>query len=166
MILPKDKSGKTIEFFNINDRKPWVENEEGLLGLAFHPNFKSNQKFYAYYSAGPQAQRGSDHCVEVRQKGGHGRSASCLSFLSLIGTTTGVMVFGKDNKLYISSGDAASQRPARQRAELNNLLGNYASTSIAAAATCSTASRPTTLCRPQGHNRKEIWAYGRQTSGA
>ena len=35
VILPKAKSGKErIEFFNINDRKPWVENEEGLLGLA------------------------------------------------------------------------------------------------------------------------------------
>ena len=42
VILPKEKSSsKRQEFFNINDRKPWVENEEGLLGLAFHPDWGS-----------------------------------------------------------------------------------------------------------------------------
>jgi len=39
-----------VEFLNIVNRKPLVENEEGLLGFAFHPEFKTNGLFYIYYS--------------------------------------------------------------------------------------------------------------------
>src|ERR1043165_2602762 len=39
------------EFFNIIDRKPFGENEEGLLGLAFHPGFVTNRLFYVYYNS-------------------------------------------------------------------------------------------------------------------
>src|SRR6186713_1673672 len=34
--------------------------EKGLLGLAFHPQYKSNGKFYVYYSA-PTSVKGMDH---------------------------------------------------------------------------------------------------------
>jgi quinoprotein glucose dehydrogenase len=38
------------EFFNIEDRQPNMENECGLLSLAFHPGFATNQLFYVYYN--------------------------------------------------------------------------------------------------------------------
>jgi len=38
------------EFFNIVDRDPHFENEDGLLGLAFHPGFQTNGLFYVYYN--------------------------------------------------------------------------------------------------------------------
>ncbi|HUR46961.1 MAG TPA: PQQ-dependent sugar dehydrogenase, partial [Candidatus Saccharimonadales bacterium] len=51
LILPKDKKGKEAQvFLDITDRKPHASNEEGLLGLAFHPEFKSNGKFYIFYT--------------------------------------------------------------------------------------------------------------------
>ena len=53
IILPKDKNAakpKREVFFDISERKPWRENEEGLLGMAFHPQFAANGKFYVYYS--------------------------------------------------------------------------------------------------------------------
>ncbi len=51
LIVRKGGDGADAkEFLNIEDRKPLVENEEGLLGLAFHPGFKSNGLFYVYYS--------------------------------------------------------------------------------------------------------------------
>jgi glucose/arabinose dehydrogenase len=50
-IVPKTPDGKPAkEFLNISDRKPHTSLEEGLLGLAFHPQFKSNGKFYVYYT--------------------------------------------------------------------------------------------------------------------
>jgi len=51
VIVPKGSTGAgAVEFLNIVDRRPLVENEEGLLGLAFHPGFKTNGAFYVYYS--------------------------------------------------------------------------------------------------------------------
>ncbi|MEJ0090297.1 MAG: PQQ-dependent sugar dehydrogenase [Limisphaerales bacterium] len=42
--------GDAKEFLNIEDRHPYFENEDGLLGLAFHPGFKTNGLFYIYYN--------------------------------------------------------------------------------------------------------------------
>ena len=42
--------GKTNEFLNIVDREPAAAYEEGLLSIAFHPDFKSNGIFYIYYN--------------------------------------------------------------------------------------------------------------------
>src|SRR6266446_5322088 len=37
-------------FLDITERKPFVQNEEGLLAFAFHPGFKTNGAFYIYYT--------------------------------------------------------------------------------------------------------------------
>ena len=50
-LLPQDRNGAEKKLFlDISDRKTQVQNEEGLLGFAFHPQFKANGKFYIYYS--------------------------------------------------------------------------------------------------------------------
>src|ERR1041385_6166157 len=50
-LLPQDRdSAEKKIFLDITDRKPHVQNEEGLLAFAFHPQFKTNGKFYIYYS--------------------------------------------------------------------------------------------------------------------
>jgi glucose/arabinose dehydrogenase len=38
------------EFLNIEDRQPAFQNEDGLLGMAFHPGFKTNGLCYIYYT--------------------------------------------------------------------------------------------------------------------
>jgi glucose/arabinose dehydrogenase len=51
VILQKGSDGSQAkEFLNIVDRKPYVDNEEGLLSMAFHPGFKTNGLFYIYYN--------------------------------------------------------------------------------------------------------------------
>lgn len=50
-ILPADKNSSEPKLFlDISDRKPHGELEEGLLSIAFHPQFKTNGKFYIFYS--------------------------------------------------------------------------------------------------------------------
>ncbi len=50
-IMPSDRNGTEAKLFmDITSRKPHEQLEEGLLGLAFHPQFKSNRKFYIFYS--------------------------------------------------------------------------------------------------------------------
>lgn len=51
LIVRKGATGKEAkEFLNIVGRKPHVDQEEGLLGLAFHPGYKTNGLFYIYYN--------------------------------------------------------------------------------------------------------------------
>jgi glucose/arabinose dehydrogenase len=42
--------GDAKEFFNIEDRHPYFDNEDGLMSIAFHPGFKTNGLFYVYYN--------------------------------------------------------------------------------------------------------------------
>ena len=49
-VLPKNSKGsKTKLFFDIEARKPYVKDEEGLLGMAFHPQHAENGKFYVFW---------------------------------------------------------------------------------------------------------------------
>jgi glucose/arabinose dehydrogenase len=51
LLVRKDTDGSEAkEFLNIEDRQPHVSLEQGLLGLAFHPGFKTNGLFYLFYS--------------------------------------------------------------------------------------------------------------------
>ena len=51
-ILPSDESGsEAAVFLDVTDRMGVEKDfEEGLLGLAFHPKYAENGKFYLYYS--------------------------------------------------------------------------------------------------------------------
>ncbi len=171
VILPKAKSGKErIEFFNINDRKPWVENEEGLLGLAFHPNFKSNQKFYVYYSQqDPKRSVVSEFTVSKSDK----NKADMKSERILLefpqpywNHNGGVMLFGKDGKLYISSGDGGKANDPHDNAQnLNNLLGKILRIDVDSRSGNLQYGIPadnpwTAAADPQDQILDELWAIG------
>ena len=47
----EEKTTAKAAFLTIEDRVEDSDNEEGLLGLAFHPNFESNGYFYVNYTA-------------------------------------------------------------------------------------------------------------------
>ncbi|MCL6507858.1 MAG: PQQ-dependent sugar dehydrogenase [Bryobacteraceae bacterium] len=54
LILPRDPQGsETKTFLDIEPKVDYEdkENEEGLLGLAFHPKFRENGQFFIYYTA-------------------------------------------------------------------------------------------------------------------
>ena len=45
-------AGRFLAFLDIRDRVRDEGNEEGLLGLAFHPDFETNGYFFVDYTAG------------------------------------------------------------------------------------------------------------------
>jgi glucose/arabinose dehydrogenase len=51
LVVKKESDGSDAKvFLDIEDRHPYFANEDGLLGLAFHPGFKTNGLFYIYYN--------------------------------------------------------------------------------------------------------------------
>jgi len=51
VIVKKGSDGSDARtFFDIEDRHPYFENEDGLMSIAFHPGFATNHLFYVYYN--------------------------------------------------------------------------------------------------------------------
>jgi hypothetical protein len=51
LVTKKGSDGGDAKvFFDITDREPNFDNEDGLLSLAFHPGFATNHLFYVYYN--------------------------------------------------------------------------------------------------------------------
>ena len=94
--------------------------ERGLLGLAFHPNYKSNGRFFVYYNAPPRAGGPTPtttwnnlaRFAEYKVMSGNMNVADPTSERVLLeiddpqfNHNGGTLVFGRDGYLYISIGD-------------------------------------------------------------
>jgi len=95
--------------------------ERGLLGLAFHPDFQRNGRFFVFYTAppGPNPPAGFDNrttIAEYRAQGGqtiHADAASERMILQVEHPQSnhngGTVAFGPDGYLYISIGDGGGR---------------------------------------------------------
>lgn len=91
--------------------------ERGLLGLAFHPDFESNGRFYVYYSAplragGPSGWDHTSHISEFTVSPANAAQADPATEQVILSVdqpqanhNAGTVSFGSDNYLYISLGD-------------------------------------------------------------
>ncbi|MDB6019402.1 MAG: gdhB 1 [Pedosphaera sp.] len=109
-IMPKDRNGSEARLFmDMTDRKPHEQSEEGLLGLAFHPQFKTNHKFYIYYT---QQLPKRSVISEFQVSAADANKADMDSERQIMEVAQpywnhngGCLVFGPDGYLYISLGD-------------------------------------------------------------
>ena len=129
-MFPNDPdAAKASVFLDIRDRVSEDNNEEGLLGLDFDPEYATNGHLYVYYSAAsPRRSVLSRFTVSE----GNPRAADPDSELIVMEVPQpygnhngGQLAFGPDGYLYIGLGDGGSGGDPRGNGQnLGTLLGS------------------------------------------
>ena len=163
-ILYKDGSKQTNPFLDIDARVNNAQDEQGLLGLAFSPNFKQDGNFYVQYTTGPGVD--SIRISRFHVMAGDSTQADPASEQVLISYKDvywnhngGNLMFGPDGYLYASEGDGGSGDDPNGNGQNKNTwfakvlridVSNQAGYSIP-------ASNPFVGV---ANTKPEIWAYG------
>ena len=113
-------------FLNIDDRVSDNENEQGLLSVAFHPDYQENGRFFVNYT-----NNNGDTVVSRFVVTADPNSADPASEVILLtieqpygNHNGGQIAFGPDGYLYIGMGDGGSQEdPQNHGQNANTLLG-------------------------------------------
>jgi|AntRauTorcE11897_2_1112592.scaffolds.fasta_scaffold02619_3 glucose/arabinose dehydrogenase len=129
-VFPNDPEVAEAEIFmNIQDRITDSSSEQGLLGLAFHPDFKNNGYFYVNYTApGPDRTVISRFSIEGdnESRGDAASETVLLTYNQPYGNHNGGhLSFGPDGYLYIAAGDGGSGGdPQNNGQNRSTLLGS------------------------------------------
>jgi len=143
--------------------------EKGLLGLVFHPEYKSNGRFFVYYSA-PVATGNMDHTSVIAEYKVSAQNADLAEptekILMVIAEPEsnhngGQLAFGPDGYLYIGVGDGGGANDEHgtigNGQDLNTLLGKILRIDVNGKHPYEIPSDNPFI----GKNAKpEIWAYG------
>ncbi len=152
-------------FLDLRDVVSREGNEEGLLGLAFHPNYRENGQFFVYYSTKPRASVVARFTVST----GNPNQADRNSERKLLeipqpysNHNGGSLRFGPDGYLYIGLGDGGKANDPHVNAQnLATLLGSILRIDV------DHQDKGLAYAIPQDNPfanradaRGEIWAYG------
>ncbi len=120
-------SNVATNFLNITARTS-TDGERGLLGLAFHPSYETNRRFFVYYTrvadgaiqiAEYQASAGDPNVADTTEK-----AIITVPHPGQSNHNGGTLAFGADGYLYIGTGDGGSGNdPPNNAQNINQLLG-------------------------------------------
>jgi glucose/arabinose dehydrogenase len=175
--LIKDGQKQATPFLDISSEVTDVGGEQGLLSMAFSPNYATSHRFYVYYTTRncPQSP-GCDEHVSAFTADSSGDTASAASERVVItiphpsqsNHNGGQLQFGPDGDLYISVGDGGGGNDTEMNAQHKTTLlgkilrispqpgGTYtipAGNPFSGGPECSSGPSSSTNC-------PEIWAYG------
>lgn len=153
-ILENDQLLET-PFLDITDRVGSSANEQGFLGLAFHPQYQQNDRFFVNYT-----NTNGDTVIARFQVSEDRNLADPGSEMKLLGIDQpfanhngGVLAFGPDGYLYAGLGDGGSQGDPNENAENTDvLLGKILRIDVDSAEPYAVPAD-----NPFGN---EVWAYG------
>ncbi len=120
-VFPNDQSTREARLFldlrqHVHD---WVQDdEEGLLGLAFHPQYQKNGEFFVYYSSKAEPRVSIVSRFHASQENPNRADPNSEGIIMKIpqpfsNHNGGSIVFGHDGYLYIALGDGGGRNDPR-----------------------------------------------------
>lgn len=153
-------------FLDLSKPVEIVSNEEGLMSIAFHPQYRENGLFFVYYTVRPLATVVDRYRVAKNnpQRTDPASRVEILRFAQPYGNHNGgSMQFGPDGYLYIGLGDGgAANDPHGHGQNLNTLLGSVLRIDVDREDPGLKYAIPkdNPFVDRSDQVRKEIWAYG------
>ncbi len=162
-------TGSTKLFLDIPDAELSTAGEQGLLGLAFHPGYQTNGRFYVHLVNAA----GDIEIREYQRSAGDPASADPASLRTIItiphptfgNHNGGALAFGPDGYLYVALGDGGGGNdPAGNGQNTDTLLGAILRIDIDGDAFPADAGRNYAIPADNpfvgSAGADEIWAYG------
>jgi glucose/arabinose dehydrogenase len=167
-VFENDASVESAEvFLDIEEKVSRQGNEEGLLGLAFHPQFSSNNYFYVYYSAAnPRRSVVARYEVDPNNpdRALEDSETILMEIAQPYGNHNGGQIsFGPDGYVYIGLGDGGSGGdPQNNGQDPSTLLGSIIRIDVDNPADGQLYGIPNDnpfVDNTEGY-REEVYAYG------
>ena len=160
-VMIYDRASKKVNpepFLDIRDQIDIKMNEQGLLGMAFSPNYKSDRRFYLYYTDLKGDTQVSRFTVQA-----NGKDISEEKLLSVKqdfkNHNGGWIGFGPENLLYIALGDGGAGNDPKNRAQdMNNHLGKILRIDVSGKTGYTVPKDNPFISKPDTH--PEIYAFG------
>ncbi len=166
--FPNDSTVSEVHtFLDISDSVSRAHNEEGLLGMTFHPQYQNNGYFYVYYSKiNDQRSILARYTVSSENPD----SAQLTSQLILMeieqparNHNGGQIAFGPDGYLYIALGDGGGSGDRYLNGQnLQSLLGSFLRINVDSTSSYGNYAIPADnpFAANTSDYREEIFAYG------
>jgi glucose/arabinose dehydrogenase len=128
-VLPDGNATKATVFLDIQDRVKYLatQNEEGFLGLAFHPKFKENGEVFVFYT--PKNARLTNQISRFKVRKDDPTKADPGSEEVILKITKhnwnhdgGTILFGPDGYLYFTHGDGGGADDIPGNGQNKNVL--------------------------------------------
>ncbi len=169
-VFPNDqKAERTQVFLDIQDRVFYDDNqnEEGFLGLAFHPKYKDNGEFFVFYTV--KKPKLTNVLSRFRVSKDDPNRADPASEEELLRITSkywnhdgGTLCFGPDGYLYVAIGDGGlANDPDKHGQDLGTIFGKVLRLDV----DHKDKDKPYAIPKDnpfvgKAGARPEIWAYG------
>lgn len=164
ILIYKNGAFLSTPFLNIQPIVNSSGSEQGLLALAFHPEYETSGRFYTLHTD----QNRSIVLSVFTRSGINPDQADPTSRVTLLTISKlytnhngGTLAFGPDGYLYLSTGDGGSGGDPENNAQnLNSLLGKILRLDVSSPSSYSIPATNPFHNSPNPSVRKEIWAYG------
>jgi glucose/arabinose dehydrogenase len=161
IVILEDGQPRATPFLDLGTEVEAGGQEQGLLGLAFHPGYATNRRFFVYYTARGNALTIAElvaASADVADPGSR-RTLLVIPHPDFDNHNGGWLEVGPDGYLYVATGDGgAGGDPDGNAQNKDVLLGKLLRLDVSTPGTY--AIPPTNPFAGAVAGRDEIWAYG------